>query len=931
MASKVVRVVLGSAWLFLCMYSLFEGGSTTDSHVYRAELVTIGYMLASVALSLLANYLLAPDIEQKTPIKDDKPSTTVTRGSFIPRIWGEARIGPTVCWVGNRETETEGGGGGGGKGGGGGGGGGGGITIYYEEAIHVLCIGPAYKLKRIWSDGTVISEGTIDRVSHPSGSVIDLDDGNEYEIYWGDGNGPTSTWVYNRIGVDGKWPYICMILWKNKRLGTAARWPSLEYEIQCRPYSQGIETTRPWIFGAFTDTGNVFDIEAGTDGDPGDGVFKIAGDHLDLMQPGEMIRIEGNGVDDGVYEIFNADYNSSSDRTRIYMVEPVEGSDDNGTITYLKQADAGGANYAHVIYELLFAGYPHGLALDVEDFDLSSLSELGEICYDEGIGCSIIAKDGETVKGILAAIMMDVGFMISLDPITGLYRFVVIRKPNSEDDVLAIPADALLGPAPEIATDIDERETDRIQFTFRDRKKNHRDKTIIFDNDGQADELGYKKMKNARLSTVLFYNVAKKVAARRQQEELAAAVAIDLQVARSLRNLYPGRLVSVDELDVSLRIMAMEQVPLSGMAKLSCIEDFYGVAPSSLDSADDEEGEEEDLEEIEFASAFDEGWDFFELPKAISPGVPSISPLHVRSTSLTSTHATWLSLDDTTYTALSRHGLPMTGGTLDEELPAAGKFKPSTGPTFTAAGVDIAKVLDLSGDDVGWRSGRLWAVFVSASGEVEIAFAQGVTALGGDTFRLDGLLRARYDTVRLTHPADTFVYLVDSSRLLALKHANLIPGKTIYVKNQPYSPGAVQLSRVTPLSRTFEGTAVVPRPLTSLRGVRRKGQPNSYLTGEDITVKWSVRPGSRLSGAGWTLAGNASEAIEHEGVYVIEYLTTGDELKYTARVRDAAETTLENADLVSYFGSEPSAFKVRAHHVLGGFSGSSSEITITKR
>ena len=73
------------------------------------------------------------------------------------------------------------------------------------------------------------------------------------------------------------------------------------------------------------------------------------------------------------------------------------------------------------------------------------------------------------------------------------------------------------------------------------------------------------------------YNVAKKIAARRQQEELAAAVAIELQVARALRNLYPGRLISVDELDVSLRIVGMEQVPLSGMSKISCIEDFYGI------------------------------------------------------------------------------------------------------------------------------------------------------------------------------------------------------------------------------------------------------------------------------------------------------------------------------------------------------------------
>lgn len=928
LTSDYVRILIGAA--ILC--SLFSVDVESAPNVQRAELTTIFIILAAAAISFIANKLLAPEIEQKSPLKDEKPSTTASRGSFIPRVWGSRRIGPTVCWVGGRSTETEGGGGGGGKGGGGGGGGGGTI-IYYEEAIHVLCIGPAYKLRKIWSDGTVIFSGTIDQSSHPSGSVVDLDDGNEFEIYWGDGNGPTSSWIQSRINVDSKWPYICMVLWRNKRLGTYARWPSIEYEIQVRPYSYGLETTNPWIYGAFSDTADVFSVHNMDDGDPGLGVVRINGDHLDIAKPGEFIKIEGNAIDDGVYEIFNADYNSSTDRTRIYLVEPVEGSNDSGTVTFQTQSNAGGANYAHVIYELLFLGYPHGLALELEDFDLNSLSELGELCENEGIAASILASGGETVKAILAAIMLDVGVMISLDPSTGLYRFVPVRAPNSPDDIVAVPEDALLGPLPELATDIDEREADRIQFSFPNRKKAYRDKTIIFDADGQASELGYKKMKTVRIPTACFFNIAKKIAARRQQEELTSTAALEVHVARALKKLYPGRMLSIPGYDATLRLASWEPVALSSKVKFEVVEDFYGVTPSSLDTVDDEADEEEDEGEILLLSgepSADESWDWIEAPEALAPGVPAIIPLHVRSSLETAYHATWISLDDTTYTALSRHARAMSGGVLDADLSSTGKTFPDEGPTITVGGIDIGQVLDLTGDEAGWKAGRLWAVLIS-NDECEICFCSGVTALGGYVYRIEGLIRARYGTNKLDHLAGTFVYLVDANQLVILRHTNLIPGTTLYVKNQPHGPAAMDLTRVIPKSRTFTGESVVPSTPVGLRCQRRKGQPNSFVSGEDIELVWDYRPGSRLVGAGWTLAGNASSPLPPEGTFVVEMLTTGDVLKKLYRVRDAAEYTYDNADLVTDFGSEPSSFKARLHHVRDGFSSDYTEITITRR
>src|SRR5262245_42699119 len=184
-----------------------------------AELIIMAVL---TIISLAASYYLSRPKGEKSIARDDKPTTLASRGAFLPYLLGRRRVGAIVCWAGSRFTAKESLGSGG-KG----------SSkkkqtqiIYFESAMHALCVGPVFKLHRIWLDGAEGFNRTIDAISHPSGSTIDLGSQGSFQIYWGHHNQPTNTYLGDagRIGITSSWPFVCYILWRDKRLGTVPRW-----------------------------------------------------------------------------------------------------------------------------------------------------------------------------------------------------------------------------------------------------------------------------------------------------------------------------------------------------------------------------------------------------------------------------------------------------------------------------------------------------------------------------------------------------------------------------------------------------------------------------------------------------------------------------------------------------------------------------------
>jgi len=196
--------------------------------------LTIGLLIvAAVSILFLSRLLLQTGTTEQSFQEDDTPTSLSSRGVYINTVIGRRRVGAAFGWAGFRFTveEVVGSVGGGGKGGGPGPSGGNITqTVYFEDGWHVLCMGPASTLHAIHENGKNILPNPISKSSTPNGSTITTDVG-KFSIYWGDPDQPVNFELAARIGVASRWPYVCYVLWKEKRNGTGPTWAQLEYDI----------------------------------------------------------------------------------------------------------------------------------------------------------------------------------------------------------------------------------------------------------------------------------------------------------------------------------------------------------------------------------------------------------------------------------------------------------------------------------------------------------------------------------------------------------------------------------------------------------------------------------------------------------------------------------------------------------------------------
>lgn len=189
-------------------------------------------------MALLAGLLLRPKSPGLGP--EAAPNTATERGAFVPVVLGRRRVGAVVLWVGDRRTVNEdipGAGGGGGFFGSIFGGGTPQQRIYYEKGIHALCIGPASRLLAIYVNGVLVPGSTgINNIDSPSGTSFTFAKFGTMRIYWGTLTHPAGDALLpQKLGIASNGPYIMRVEWDEYRLGTNARWPTIEYviEVQC--------------------------------------------------------------------------------------------------------------------------------------------------------------------------------------------------------------------------------------------------------------------------------------------------------------------------------------------------------------------------------------------------------------------------------------------------------------------------------------------------------------------------------------------------------------------------------------------------------------------------------------------------------------------------------------------------------------------------
>lgn len=890
-------------------------------------IVEVGLMALAVGLMALSAKLLAkkPD----TPVVDDKPTTLTTRGSFITWLVGRRRVGPVVAYAASRFVIKEKSDTGKGffspdapK-----------VSVYYESGWHQLAVGPCDVLHGIYMGGKLIFQGPITRTSHPSGTAVNLGTEGVFYIYWGEVDQPLNSTLASQVGVASRWPHCCYIHWYPKRLGTTPVWQMMEYDLE-----RFVSNTELSDSDAYMDPDSVLgsptvSIYDNLDGAAGVGWFEVEGDYTPLFGPTDKVALSGNAM--GATDLIIASATTRQQLkasylgvkvyetiTRLTFTTALSGTDDNGTLQLYQNNNVGGVNPAHAIAEVLFADFPLGLGKSTSDWDMDSLEALGTLTQigNEKIPCSLVGVNGETAEAILGMTLQDLGVLLPIHPSTGLLHFASVREPTGS--LQELKEAQTNDPLPEIETLHGDTSSDKFIFSFSDWEHAFKDMTIAIDEDGQAGYLEHQRAKKVKIGIAIDIKTAAKIAERRSQEELAGAVVYSVTANHGARLLIPGEAVLMENIDDILRVISVMADPESGKVKLKLMTDVYGAKKSTFENegGGGEYSYDPALQDLHIG--------YVEIPEYwLSGGPMTIMVPRIRATDDVAGANIYISRDDTTYTYMLPELSAAAGGVLLEEISATGESSLATGPTFTAKGPDIATALDLSADELNWRLGRQILIWGN-----EVAFVQKITAIGGDTYRLDGILRARWDTEREVHPVGQPVFIFEANDFELIEDLLLAADVDLYVKTQPYTSGSIVNLDASPKLHIDDtvGKGIVPMRPMNLTLTAPAPLSHGFETGDDIGIGWSYMSASQPgTGAGMQGKGDATSSSPPQGEFKLEIMTTGDVVKRTV-TQTSTTYTYSNTNLVADFSGEPSSFKIRITVLRGGTASESKEITVTR-
>ncbi|MCW8137307.1 MAG: hypothetical protein KIT58_00175 [Planctomycetota bacterium] len=978
-------------------------------------LLLAGFELAAMAVQAVlavglaaAAYFLQPKAKRARPRETDLTLPNLaTQGSYVPLLYGRRRVGAVIAWVGDRRVENvraKQGGGGFGKGGGGKVNTG--EQIYYESAWHLLCVGPASRLNRMWAQGRLIWDTPITPDDTPSGSLLHDFDGNAFVIRWGEPDQPVDEFLADesRVGAASRWPHVCSITWVQRALGNSPQWATHEYDVevgteQAAPVLPAIDST----YGPYAitnpnspDYGNQH-LFAGYLDPPTEGthegtvtlpVFEAGWYGFSPLRD-KFIRLFGwsNTVPNPPYSNTHGALSTATSVTlriddEIVYQETSAVPVTNGSLppgwTYLWiGAGYGGIGYAreavqvllpqvvvwlepgdhevkltvpfvcpltppHASYmfrafeiegqftfvkftgpietppqrvsfeeavtRLLGATYPHGGGFDLAHVDQAALQQASSALDSEGlIYWCVLAQDGEELASVVATLLQDAGVLWLRDPtrlIQETFR-LVREEPEPLPEVVA----DMLQAETEVEVVHADRPADRLLFSFPDVERQFRDSVISIGDDGQPYHSNNVRGQAVTIAHLIHMEAAGVVAERRSQEELGGGARYLVHAGRDARLLVPGQAIRVAGVAAVLRVTEVEADPLTSRTRVTCLADHYGAPASGYEHP--QEGAGDPGGSGAPAANLAESW--LEIPEAAGvPGRALIAALRLRAHEGVAYQIVHASTDGTTYKRLGLDSAPMAGGALTEALPLSG-WEIEDGPAFDALGPDMDTVQDLSSDEAAWRRGQQIAVIGG-----EVCFVRGVEALGGGSWRLKGLIRARYDTDREAHAIGAPVFVFPDSGLVPFGDAMFTRGASLRVKQQPVARGALGLDEVAAVTRALHGKGVVLPPVVGLSVAAPMPGVPAYESGDDVRLVWASRLAPAGAGAGLLPAGEplVQGVLGLTTVYEIRVYDSGDDLVRTD-VRSLPEWTYANDDLQDDLGGE-TAFRVEVREYRSG-------------
>ena len=895
----------------------------------------LGLLVLSIGLSWWSGKQLAK--KNKNLVQDDKPTALATRGSFVPRLIGRRRVGYIFGWVGDRArkretqskkggqaataaigsaiskgykyiTKTK-------------------VKVWRESGWHLLAVGPGTALYEIEQNGDIIFSGHLTPASHPSGSTVDLGSEGSFRVFWGENDQPVNAFLgaASRVGVSSRWPWMFYIEWVSKRLGTTPVWPLITYDIEVAPAETHLSNTPAYMVPSFTLDGPIEDVLEITNGSAGTGKITLSGDVSAAFVTNGRVRLTNNtGLPDTDYDVLKVltRLEAGSPRTDVYPTVTLSGGTDDGELQANDSGEDDGYNPAHILADLWFSEWPHGIKQATSLFDMASLETLGTLAVTEDLKFSIVAKEGQHLQEAMGTFHQDLSMLLPINFITGKLQFVPVRAPTGPVPNLTDDVQVAL---PEIETLHGVRPVDRLLFSFADRRNKFREMTIGLDDAGQATQQEFFRARVVQITSTVNFATANVIAERRSQEELSGGSSMNIKSNRGARALLPGKQITVVGVDEVLLVASVTVDALSGEVSLQCIPDFLASTKSEFLQLQAPIVDQPQVEP-------DPQFQLMEVPEWLSGQVQTLVILRLRNHLAIDGSYVHISRDDATFEVQGFDDSIMQGGTLTDALPADALHELDQGPAFTALGPDVASVLDLSSDEINWRRGRQLAIIGS-----EIFYLKTITSLGGDQYRLDGLIRARFDTRVESHAPGAEVYIMQDDDGLPIDDLLLEPEVTIYGKAQASGQGLVNLAVVPSENILLYGKGVRPVPVSEVRfdtllevaGVSQFSWVGAGST--DIPITWGYfTPRSAGTGAGFAGAGAPQLAATPEGAFLVEILDSGDALKRSVTVTTNAYEYTETDRLADFSAAEPATFKVRVTQLRSGLSSDTTTQTFTK-
>lgn len=879
----------------------------------------LGSIAVTLGIAYLARMLLGGQDKQKSDI-DNSVVEPSLRGTIVPLTLGINRLTPVIGYVGDTQVvkqEADSGG----KGGGGGGGQE--TTTYYQSGMHILSIGEGAELTRIIEGGKTIFDTVITPSSHPSGSQLTASDGSPFRIYWGEDAQAIDNTLATLTGVTTRYPLVIYIVWNRKLLGSSKVWPALEYEVFVKTQQATLfgkdpiidETIDPFDLSCnITDLDRIFvDSDLGGYYTNESTIETTAGGAADVkvgyQVTGTIATIEYTALIIGISESVG----TYTFRTQSPI--PSAWYSGSGTLSF-KAGVSKGLNPAAILYQLLFETYPHGLGLDTADYNLTDLENVFDYFALEAslFPASLLIKSNKSIRDGIGIVLQDCGVSISWDSETSQHRFFRMASTDTPTTINTEFYD--MGDTATIDSGYAVLDPAIRTYRFTDSNRKFKDSTILTSDDGTAKYTGMPNSKKVSMDIVRDLLTASQVAAYRDRENFIKTK-FDTKLSKEKAGLLLGGLFTFEGIEGNFRLTSKTIEPDNSSVKATFVEDAYSEVTSFVEKEasglfpGDSSGAEEDvLVGLQ------------EISRITNPDEDGVFVIRVRQSFQIQGMVPYLSDSDVTYKQFPLQNQYAVGGKLLDEISSVGPAIDTSSPEFSITGPDAAAVLDLTAgdDEARWRSGEQLCVIGS-----ELFFLRGIapTATPGE-YSLEGLIRARWGTVRATHAVTDNLLIFRAADIKVLKATFLIAGTDVYAKTVPFTAvDIMELSEITAEMVTYQGGGFRPHTPINLNTEDRTG---GFETGVDTTFEWGYRNTSGGTGAGLGFSDEPYNNPLPEGYFRLEFLTTGDTLTRTVDLLSAPTYEYSNANRVSDFGGAD--FKVRVYNILNGLESVYDEITV---